>query len=54
MFATLIRCPERWSRASITDLERLQLRALRQQLGLEPETIHDDDDKEPTQGKEVA
>jgi putative transposase len=53
VFATLIRCADRWSRAGITDLERLQLRALRQQLGLEPETIHDED-KDQTQGKEVA
>ncbi len=54
VFATLIRCADRWTRCGITDLERLQLRALRQQIGLEPETIHDDKDNEQTQGKEVA
>ncbi len=52
VFATLIRCADRWSRAGITDLERLQLRALRQELGLEPEAIHDDEQDD--QGKEVA
>jgi putative transposase len=53
VFATLIRCADRWSRVGITDLERLQLRALRQQLGLEPPTVADDD-KDQTQDKDVA
>ncbi|CAN5743008.1 IS256 family transposase [soil metagenome] len=52
VFATLIRCADRWRRVGITDLERLQLRTLRQQLGLEPSTEHDD--KDQTQDKEVA
>jgi transposase-like protein len=52
VFATLIRCAQRWSRVGITDLERLQLRALRQELGLEPETIQDD--KNQKQGAAVA
>lgn len=55
IFATLIRCADRWSRVGITDLERLQLRALRQELDLEPKTMNDKDqtqDKE--QDKEVA
>lgn len=48
VFATLIRCAQRWSRVGITDLERHQLRTLRQELGLEP-TDHDDrDQKERT------
>ena len=52
VFATLIRCADRWSRVGITDLERLQLRALRQELGLEPKTVHDN--KQDKQDKEVA
>ncbi len=52
VFATLIRCADRWSRCGITDLERLQLRALRQVLGLEPPTVHDN--QQDDQDKEVA
>ena len=52
VFATLIRCADRWSRCGITDLERLQLRTLRQELGLESETIQND--KDDKQDKEVA
>jgi transposase-like protein len=36
VFATLIRCSQRWSRVSITDLERGQLRLLRRELGIDP------------------
>jgi transposase-like protein len=36
VFATLIRCSERWSRVSITDIERHQLRLLRAELGIDP------------------
>ena len=36
VFATLIRCAERWSRISVSDLERRQLRALRRELGVDP------------------
>ncbi len=36
VFATLIRCAQRWMRASISDLERHQLRLLRQELGIDP------------------
>ncbi len=36
IFATLIRCAERWSRVSISDLERRQLRLLRSELGVDP------------------
>ena len=46
VFATLIRCAQRWSRVGITDLERLQLRALRQELGLEPTHYNDKNQKE--------
>lgn len=38
VFATLIRCAQRWSRVGITDIERHQLKTLRQELGLEPPT----------------
>jgi putative transposase len=41
VFATLIRCSDRWNRVSVNDLERQQLRLLRRQLGLDP-------DPEPT------
>lgn len=36
VFAVLIRCSERWSRVSITDIERHQLRLLRAELGIDP------------------
>jgi transposase-like protein len=36
VFATLIRCADRWSRISISDTERHQLRLLRAQLELDP------------------
>jgi putative transposase len=36
VFATLIRSAQRWSRISINDLERHQLRLLRQELGIDP------------------
>jgi putative transposase len=41
VFATLMRCSDRWNRVSVNDLERQQLRLLRRQLGLDP-------DPEPT------
>jgi putative transposase len=36
VFATLIRCAERWSRVAISDLERHQLQLLRVELGIDP------------------
>ena len=36
VFATLIRCAQRWCRISVSDLERHQLQQLRQQLGIDP------------------
>jgi putative transposase len=36
MFATLIRCSTRWMRIPVSDMERHQLRLLRQQLGIDP------------------
>jgi len=36
VFATLIRCSQRWSRIPINDLERHQLALLRQELGIDP------------------
>jgi transposase-like protein len=53
VFATLIRCADRWRTVGISDLERLQLRALRQELELEPSTEHDDNDQTQDK-KEVA
>jgi putative transposase len=36
VFATLIRVSERWSRLSISELERQQLKLLRRELGIDP------------------
>lgn len=36
VFATLIRASERWSRVSVSELERKQLGLLRQELGIDP------------------
>jgi putative transposase len=36
VFATLLRCSDRWHRVSISDLERQQLRLLRRELGVDP------------------
>jgi putative transposase len=36
VFAALIRCSERWSRVSITDIERHQLQLLQAELGIDP------------------
>jgi transposase-like protein len=36
VFATLIRTAQRWSRIAVSDLERHQLRLLRQELGIDP------------------
>lgn len=45
VFATLIRASERWSRVSVSELERKQLGLLREQLGIDPP---------PERGKEVS
>jgi putative transposase len=36
VFATLIRVSERWSRVSVSELERQQLKLLRRELGIDP------------------
>jgi transposase-like protein len=36
VFATLMRVSDRWNRVSVSDIERQQLRLLRQQLGIDP------------------
>jgi putative transposase len=36
VFATLMRCSDRWNRVSVSDLERQQLRLLRRELGIDP------------------
>jgi hypothetical protein len=36
VFATLIRVSERWSRVSISELERKRLGLLRRELGIDP------------------
>ena len=52
VFATLIRCAQRWNRVGITDLERHQLHALRQELGLDPPA--DDKTIKPTKTTAAA
>jgi len=39
VFATLQRASQRWQRIRITELEQKQLRALRHQLGLDPDPV---------------
>ena len=36
VFATLMRVSDRWNRVSVSEIERQQLRLLRQQLGIDP------------------
>jgi transposase-like protein len=48
MFATLIRTADRWSRIAVSDLERHQLRLLRQELGIDPPPTSKED-KTPTE-----
>jgi len=48
VFATLIRTAERWSRIAVSDLERHQLRLLRQELGIDPPPTSKED-KTPTE-----
>lgn len=36
VFATLVRVSERWSRVSVSELERQQLKLLRRELGIDP------------------
>ncbi|MGQ0680078.1 MAG: IS256 family transposase [Actinomycetota bacterium] len=50
-FATLIRCPERWQRISVNELERQQLRLLRRELGLDPPPSEGD---RPQAGRNAA
>ena len=44
-FATMIRAADRWTRVSITDLERHQLALLRAELGLDPPPARGDEHK---------
>jgi putative transposase len=45
VFATLIRCAQRWNRVSVTELERRQLDQLRQELRLDPPPAGSDKSK---------
>lgn len=54
VFATLIRCAQRWSRVGITDLERHQLKLLRRELGLDPPPTAVDDTTRATKEKTAA
>jgi hypothetical protein len=36
VFASLMRVSERWNRVSVSEIERQQLRLLRQHLGIDP------------------
>lgn len=44
VFATLIRTAQRWSRIAVSDLERHQLRLLRQELGIDPPPTNQKED----------
>jgi putative transposase len=48
-FATLIRASERWSRVPVNDVERHQLRLLREELGLDPK-VHEDPNRQARRG----
>jgi putative transposase len=52
VFATLIRCSERWQRISINELERQQLKMLRRELGLDPPPY--EDERQGRTGKTAA
>jgi len=53
VFATLIRVSERWSRVSISELERQRLKLLRRELGIDPPPL--DERREPRrEGNEVV
>lgn len=55
VFATLIRVSERWSRVSVSELERQQLKLLRRELGIDPPTTPDEKrGVRPAKGSEVA
>jgi hypothetical protein len=53
VFAVLIRCIERWSRVSITDIERHQLRLLRAELGIDPPPTPEEKE-EPSRRRKIA
>ena len=46
---TLIRTAQRWSRIAVSDLERHQLRLLRQELGIDPPPTSTEEDKTLTE-----
>ena len=54
VFATMIRAADRWSRVSISDLERHQLRLLRAELGLDPPPTTDQQTTTTTRRRSVA
>jgi putative transposase len=55
VFATLIRASERWSRVSISELERKQLKLLRRERGIDPPPEqHSSKEVKPEKGSEVA
>lgn len=55
VFATLIRVSERWSRVSVSELERQRLKLLRRELGIDPPTTPDEKrGVRPAKGSEVA
>jgi putative transposase len=54
VFATMIRAAERWSRVSITDLERHQLKLLRAELRIDPPPAQDQTTRRTRRTKRVA
>lgn len=51
VFAALIRCAQRWSRVSITEIERHQLRLLRAELQIDPPTTSGEKEERPRRRK---
>ncbi|CAN5527965.1 hypothetical protein BH24ACT20_BH24ACT20_02640 [soil metagenome] len=54
VFATLIRASDRWSRVSVSELERKQLGLLRQELGIDPPPKGSGKEVRNQKGSEVA
>lgn len=54
VFATLIRMLERWSRVSVSELERRRLKLLSRELGIDPPSDESGREGRREKGSEVA
>lgn len=54
VFATLIRVSEKWSRVSISELDRQRLKLLRRELGIDPPNPDEQREVRSQKGSEVA